>query len=445
MQKSRVKEFIKNPKKALFTLALPIMMGMLVQTLYNIVDTAFVGRLGAEAIAALTFSFPIFFIFIALNSGLGAGIGSVISRAIGAKKKKLAENAAMHGLIVSVILGLIVVILCLIFLRPMFVLFGAEGLTLELSIDYMFVVLVGALFMFVSFAMHSIFSGQGDTKTPMIVQVSTLVLNIILDPIFIYVLGYGVKGAAIATVISFVFGFLMFIYYINKKSYLNIKLSNFKFDLKIIKDMIFVGAPSSLTVLVIAIYIVFINKFAAHFGVDYVAALGMAFRGESVAIMPIVAFAMAMLTLTGMFYGAKRFDLLRGIVWYGVKMVALFTAVIGAVFFIIPELFLKIFTSDFNLLSLGAAYLRLDVFTFPLMGISFVFIRAMQGIGYGWPGLVVNLIRVFVFAVPLSYVFIFILDYGYLSLIVAAIVGALVSATIAAGLFYYVMEKEKIK
>ena len=135
MIEKRVEKFLKNPKKGLFILAMPMLVGMLMQTLYNIVDTIFIGRLGAEAIAALTFSFPIFFIFIAINSGLGAGMGSRISRFMGEKNQKQAENTAMHGIIIAILLSGIIFIAGMIFLKPLLVLFGATGNVLDLAID----------------------------------------------------------------------------------------------------------------------------------------------------------------------------------------------------------------------------------------------------------------------------------------------------------------------
>ena len=199
--RNRVDEFIADPKKALYKLAWPMLIAMLVQTLYNVVDTAFVGRLGADSIAALTFSFPLFFILIGLNSGIAVGMSSRISRFMGEKNKKGAENTAMHGILLGIFFFTISVVLGLIFIRPMFNLFGATPAVIELAVSYFSIVLMGSVFMFTAYIMNNIFVSQGDTKTPMKVQVFTLLLNIILDPIFIYVLGYGVKGAAIATVI----------------------------------------------------------------------------------------------------------------------------------------------------------------------------------------------------------------------------------------------------
>lgn len=431
MVNKRIDEFIKNPKRALWKLAMPIVVTMIVQVMYNIVDTAFVGRLGAEAIAALTFSFPLFFILISLNSGIGIGVSSRISRYLGAKDKKGAENTAVHGILISLAFALIVFVVGSLTLKPLFLLFGAAENVLNLAIGYMSVILLSVFVLFPSFVMSSIFSAQGDTKTPMKIHVTALIFNIILDPIFIYVLDYGVVGAAIATLISFSLALVLFFYHIKNKSHLNVSLKSFRFSFPLIKQIFSVGVPASSMMLLMSVYVMFINRFMASFGTGYVASFGIASRLETVAIMPIVAMSMAIITLVGMFFGAKRFDLLKEISWYGLKIAVIFTSAIGIVFFMIPSLFLRIFTPDEILIGIGSAYLRINVFTFPLMAVSMLTSRILQGMGFGLPGFVINLVRIFIFAVPLAYLFVFILGYGYLSIAVAMVIGGVASSITA--------------
>lgn len=433
MKENRVNEFIKNPKKALLTLSYPILVGMLVQTLYNVVDTAFVGWLGVDAIAALTFSFPLFFILIALNAGIGSGVSSRIARFLGENNKEGAENTAMHGLLLAVIVSLASYVVGFFVLKELFVLFGASGIVLQYAMDYMFIVLLGSFFIFIAYTIHAIFSAQGDTKTAMKIQVFALVLNVILDPILIYGLGYGIKGAAIATVISFAIGLALGIYYLMRKSYLKINPHAFRFSRSILKDILYVGMPASITMFIISAYVIFINWFMVDFGTEYVAAFGIASRLESVAMMPLVAFGISALTLIGMFIGAKRFDLVKETSWYTLKIGVGIASVVGAVFFIFPQLFIGIFTPEISLIEITAPYIMINVFTFPLMAVSTIVSRIMQGLGHGLPGLVINLIRVFFVAIPLAYFFVFILGYGYLWIAVAMVIGGIVSNIIAFG------------
>jgi len=444
MKKNRVDEFIKDPKKALFTLALPTTIAMLVQTLYTIVDTAFIGWLGPDALAALTFSFPIFFILMALSAGIGVGMSSRISRFMGEKNKSQAENTAMHGLGLAAIIAIIIMVIGLFTLKPLFGLFGATPSVIQLAVDYMTIVLFGVIFMFMTFLISNIFSAQGDTKTPMIVQITALGLNIILDPIFIYVLGYGVKGAAIATTISFVVGFLISVYFLKIRSYLKIDLSLFKPKTHIIKDILNVGIPASLTMLLMSFYLIFLNKFMAHFGTEYVASLGMTFRLESLAVMPMVSMAMALMILTGMFFGAKRYDLLRYIIWFGIKTGVLIVMGIGILFFIFPSLFLRIFTSDANLINIGVPFMRIELLTFPFMTACMIMGRSMQGMGFGMPGFIISMMRSLLLPIPLAYLFVFVFGYGYLSIAAAMVAGGVIASIIAAILLEIKLKKYEV-
>lgn len=429
--RDRVDEFVANPKRALFVLAAPVTIAMFVQTMYNIVDTAFVGRLGAEAIAALTFAFPIFFILISLNSGIGVGINSIISRRLGAKKKEEAENAAVHGLVMTTAFACVVFIVGQLAMRPLYSLFGATAQVETLSLGYMWIILAGVFLMFPSFAMNSIFAAQGDTKTPMIVQSSALILNAVLDPVFIYVLGYGVRGAAIATVIALTFSLTLYAYLVQTKSYLKIRLRSFKFSFSLCQEICRVGAPASLMMLTLSVYVMFLNRFMAHFGTDYVASFGLATRLESFVALPIFALSISLITLVGMFYGAKRYDILKNICWYGVRLAIIVTSLIGVIFFIFPIPLLRIFTHDRILLAIGKAYIRIDVFTFPLMAISMTSSRILQGMGYGLPGLIINLVRIFIVAVPAAYIFVFVLGYGFLSVAWAMVLGGVIASVLA--------------
>lgn len=432
MKNRRVDSFLRNPKKALWTLAWPIIIGMVVQVSYNIVDTAWVGRLGSEAIAALAFSFPIFFVMIAVVNGVNIGTNSLISRLVGAGKIGRARNAAIHAVIMSVIVAVVFTVLGIVFLNDLFVLFGASPDVLPFAVSYMRILLLGSLFIFLSFTFSAILSSQGDTKTPMKIQIAGLVMNMILDPIFIFGLGLGVAGAAIATVISFSFAFFLGLYFMFRKSHLlRLRFAGFNFSGAVVKEIFKVGFPATLMQLMIAFYVVVINRFMAHFGTEYVAAEGLVFRLESVAIMIPMAIGIAMLTLVGMFVGSRKYSGLKRFIWYSLRVNVIIASVMGLVFFSFPGLFFRVFTGDANLISLASAILRIDVLTFPLMAAGFAVARIMQGMGFGFPGFVITLTRVFVVFVPLSYLFVFHFSFGYLSVVVSQVISGVVSVSIA--------------
>jgi putative MATE family efflux protein len=429
--KNRVDQFIRNPRRALFVLAAPVAIAMLVQTMYNIVDTAFVGRLGAASIAALTFAFPIFFIMISLNSGMGVGINSLISRLLGAKNKEAAENAAAHGIFMTAVFAVSVYGLGRLMLGPLYSLFGAATEVRVLSMSYMTILLGAVLFMFPAYAINSIFAAQGDTQTPMIVQTFGFALNTVLDPIFIYGLRFGVRGAAMATNIAIAITLLVYIYFLKKRSYLRVRFRSFRFSFSLCREICRVGAPASMMMLTMSIYVMFLNRFMAHFGTDYVASFGLASRLESFVSLPIFALSISLLTLVGMFYGAKRFDLVKSISWYGTGMGLLAAAGIGVLFYAFPVVFLRIFTEDRLILMIGSAYLRIDVLTFPTMATAMIVSRLLQGMGFGLPGFIINAVRIFGVAVPLAYVFVFILGYGFLSIAWAMVAGGVTASILA--------------
>ncbi len=424
---TRVEEFIADPRRALISLSLPLAVAMFVQTMYNIVDAAFVGRLGAESIAALSFSFPLFFILVALTQGLGAGLNSTISRFLGAGRLEEAENAAGNGILLSLALAVAVLVLGLVTVRPLFALFGAPPGVAELGRQYMSIIFLGTAVMFPSFALNSIFSAQGDTRTPMKVQVTGLVLNAVLDPIFIYPLGFGVAGAAIATDISLAVTLVLYVIFLRRKSVLRLRSAAFRASWPLCGEILRVGVPAALMMILLSIYVMFLNGYMIHFGTPYVAAFGLVTRLESFASLPIGALSVALLTLVGMFYGAKRYDLLRKLSRDGLLAGIALTSAIGLIMFAVPSIFLAIFTTEKDILRLGSAYLRVDVFTFPLMSTTMIISRVLQGLGLGTPGLVITLIRVFIVVVPLSYVFVFIFGLGFLWVAGAMIVGGLVS------------------
>jgi putative MATE family efflux protein len=452
MKKNRTEEFIKNPKKALFILAAPTIVGMLVQVLYSIVDTAFVGRLGVDALAALTFSWPIFFIMFAVAGGISAGMSSNISRYLGARNKKQAENVAIHGIIISLVIAIIIFILGIFYIKPFLSLLGASGLPLFLAEQYLSIILLGIFFMYISFILSSIFISQGDAKTPMIVQISSLILNIILDPIFIFKLGLGVPGAAIATVLSFLFGIILNLFFITKKSYLNINLKSFKYSFNHFKRIYKIGLPTSLAMILMSFSFMVLNKFMSTFSTEHIAMLGIIARIESTIMMPISGLAMASMTLAGIYYGAKRYDLLKQITWYSIKIGIIFTTISGIILFIFPKIFIRIFTNDNNLINLAIPYLRFDVFDFWMISIGIIASRIMRGIGYGLPGLLMVIIRVLFVLLPLSFLFVFVFNLGYLSLVIAVLLsGAIYSISGLIWIKHYfkkfntnIIENEKI-
>ncbi|MEE8479520.1 MAG: MATE family efflux transporter, partial [Candidatus Neomarinimicrobiota bacterium] len=212
-KESRLKSFSEKPKKALWTLAIPILAGMSIQTIYTIVDMIFIGRLGGEAIAAVAFNMPLLFFVLGLSMGFGSGVTASIARFIGASDKTNADNSAEHALLMASVISIVMVIVGLLYGKRLLAILGTPPELINMAWSYLWIITIGLFFMVFSGFFRSILAGEGDMKTPMIISATGTILNIILDPIFIFVLGFGVPGAAIATVISQATVFSIFIYF----------------------------------------------------------------------------------------------------------------------------------------------------------------------------------------------------------------------------------------
>ena len=234
---SRLESFLENPPKALWSLAIPIMFGMGIHTFYNMVDMIFIGRLGGDAIAGVAFNMPLFFLMLGLTMGLGSGVTASIARYIGNNNKVNADNSAEHALAMAGAISIVFTISGLVLGKDLLAKLGAEGIILELAWDYLYVIVVGLPFMVFSGFFRSILAGEGDMKLPMLVAGFGTILNIILDPIFIFELenyggigfGLGIKGAALATVVCQAIVFLIFVYmlFVKKHAYITFNLKDF--------------------------------------------------------------------------------------------------------------------------------------------------------------------------------------------------------------------------
>ena len=415
--KSRLKIFLDNPSKALWSLAIPIMFGMGIQTLYNLVDMIFIGRLGGQSIAGIAFNMPLFFLVLGLTMGLGTGVTASIARFIGQNNKKEADNSAEHAIFMAVVISLFLSSLGLLFGERILSLFGAEGEILSIGWEYLHVMCFGMPFMIFSGFFRSILAGEGDMKLPMMVAGLGTVLNIILDPIFIFDLenygglgfGLGVAGAAMATVISQAIVFCVFIYmlFVKEHSYITFRLKDFSFSSDIIWDIVKVGLPASLSMVVMAIGQGVFNKILIHFSADTVAAYQVAGRLDMLVFLPIFSIAASLTTLVGMFFGAKEYDILRFTIKYGIISAFCITVLSSVLIYLFADLAVGFFTDDEFIISIAVTFLKLFAFVYPLISIGITTGRVLQGLGKGLPVLVITIVRVLGVSAPLAFLFIF--------------------------------------
>jgi putative MATE family efflux protein len=430
---SRLDGFIDNPSKALWTLAFPIMAGMGIHTLYTIVDMIFIGRLGGDAIAAVAFNMPLFFLVLGLSFGVGSGVTASIARFIGAKDKVNADNTAEHAVALGLIISTILTTLGLIYGENLLQRLGATESVLPLSWDYLKVSLIGLPFMVFSTFFRSILSGEGDMKLPMAVAGLGTILNIILDPIFIFTLGYGVGGAAMASAISQLIVFLIFVYmlFVKEHAYIRFRMRDFSPSIFIIKDIIRVGLPASMSMIIMAFGQLVFNRILVRFSTDAVAAYQVGGRMDMVIFLPIMAIASALTTLVGMFFGAKEIEKIKFIAKYGIIRSMMVTGVLSIILYIFAPLVVKSFTLDVGIQSIAVTYLRFICLIYPLIAIGMTVGRILQGLGKGLPMLVITSIRILALSAPLALYFIMVLnksiEWVWYAMIISTIVSVVIS------------------
>jgi putative MATE family efflux protein len=408
----------------LFKLALPSFIGMCVMTLYNVVNTIFVGHsVGSLAIAALSIAFP----FQMLSMGLGqmAGIGgaSVISRLIGARDIQKAERTLGTALAFSLLLALIYTAAGLLFSDFLLKLAGASEAVLPLARDYMRIIFIGMISPTFAMSCVGLIVAEGNTRIPMIAQITGAVLNIILSAIFIVVLGWGVKGAAIGTVISQAVSALVFlVYYLSGRSYVKMRLLNLRIDLRILKDILAIGISAFAATMTNSISSILMMRMLEFYSGDLaISAYGILNRIMMFAAMPAMVTAQGMQPIAGFNYGSKRPDR----VLKAIKISMLAGTCWGLFAFIILNLFasefIGIFTSETELINIGAYALHRLFFFIYLIGILFTGMTTFIALGKAVQSFITSFARGALFFIPSLFIMghFFQLDGVWLSFAVA--------------------------
>lgn len=429
----RLEQFIANPRGALWRLGLPIMIGMSVQTLYMLADMYFVGQLSADALAALAFNVPLVFLAIGIIFGLGSGVTSVIARHIGARRKRLADSSAEHAVALGLVLSMSFTGIAYAWGRNLLGMLGVPENLMAPAWGYFRILASGYVFLVMSVFFRSILSGEGNVKTPVLIQGGGTLLNIVLDPIFIFTFGMGLEGAALATVISQAVAAAVFVYllFFEEHAYVTFELEDFRFDPSILSSIFKVGAPASFSFVVMALGGALFNRLLIFYSEDAVAAFQVGARIDHVFMLPVIALSAGLVTLVGMFYGAERRDLVRDVIGYAMARSIVIALVVGATFYVMAPHLIGLFTDSPAIGELGVGYLRIAVFTYPFLAIVMLTGRALQGMGHGSPVFVLSLLRVVLISGPLAYVFVLWMELPVVWVWIAILIGMGVAAGIA--------------
>lgn len=403
MEPERENILTGNLRTLLFKFSLPSVIGMLISALYNFTDTIFVGNgVGHLGIAALTIVLPMQIIMLAIGLMVGAGASSIISRALGKGDRELAKKAGGNAFLLNLTINIIFMVLTFFFIDEILLFFGASSEVLPYGRDYLSIILFGFVFFSFSLSSNYIIRAEGRPRAAMYPMIIGAVLNIILDPIFIFVLKMGVRGVAIATIISqFVSSLFIILYFIYSKSIFKPKLRIFKPEKILIKNILSIGFPSFMMALMDSIIFILFNKALLYYGGDlYIAIVGISIRIIDLVVMPIIGIAHGFSTIASFNYGAGSFKRVKKVLGEAI----LWTSIIGAIGFIatmfFPEQLLGIFSNDAGLINKGIIPMRIIVIMFPTMGFLIVGGSLFQAIGKPIPALINTLFRQVIFLIP---------------------------------------------
>ncbi|CEL23932.1 MULTISPECIES: MATE family efflux transporter [Methanobacterium] len=413
----RISMVTGEPKKAIRVLAIPMIISMFLIMAYNLADSIWVAGLGPNALAALGFINPLFMIVIGLGNGLGAGATSLIARCIGAKNKEGADNAAMHSLILTIVVSAVITVILLLFLKEILLLMGA-GVTIDLAMEYGQIVFGGLIFFIFSNVASGILRAEGDVNRPMYAIAATTVLNIILDPIFIYYFGWGVSGAAWATILSSSLSCVVLFYWLllKRDTYVSFSREDFKASWNVIKNILMVALPASIESLVMSILGVILNlMLVVTGGAEAVAVYTAGWRVVMMAMIPPIGIGTAAITVGGAAYGARNYKNLSTALSYSAKLGVGIAVVTGLLSYVFAGNIATIFTyspeSAFMAPSI-AAFLQVMFLFYLTVPLGITASSIFQGMGKGFTSLILTVLREVVFVAFFSYLFAFTLGFG---------------------------------
>jgi putative MATE family efflux protein len=393
--------------KNIIRLSMPLFVAMLFQTGFSAIDMIFLGMVSPEAIAAVGMVFPVLYFFVSFVMGVGVGLTSFIARAVGEGDIEKAGKIASNGIVFSIIMSFSLAILGVVLSRPLFVALGAGPEIIDSVLIYSRIIFVGFIFLFFAAFCNSIIRGEGDTKTPMKFMLIATVLNIVLDPVFIFGIGpiprMEVKGAALAMVLSrSVMVILVVRHFLSGKPLVKPIFENFRFDFSIIKEILRVGIPSTITNMSASIGLMLFMRLVSAYGPLALAAYGIGGRIENVAILPAFGMSGAILTIVGQNYGARNLDRARKTIQKAVILIAAFMFAVGIIALCFAKQILFIFTTDPTVIAFGMDFIIFRAPFFAIAGIRMIIGSGFAGAGNPKVGLITLLFGLFAVGLPIA-------------------------------------------
>ncbi|KGX87225.1 MATE family efflux transporter [Pontibacillus litoralis] len=408
--------------KLLAKLSIPAMIGMFVMAFYNVVDTLFIARgVGILGVAGVSIGFPVMMILMAVAGAVGIGGASVISRKLGNNEQETANQALGNIFIMMVVVSAVATIGAFTFLEPLLILFGATPDIMPYAMDYLFPIMAGSIFFTFAFASNNIIRSEGNSKFAMITMIIPAVLNIILDPIFIFGLDMGVKGASIATVISQASVVLVIAqYFLRGKSTLAIGKQYMKVRIGLVKEILFIGLPAFVRQVGGSAMMVAINAMLIKFGGEFeVGVFGIVQKLSMFAIMPMIGLLQGMQPIVGYNFGANNQGRLKETILLGLKVSTLMSVIVFVVMLAIPDWLMMIFTSEAAVIDAGAQAIRIIFAAAIIIGAQIISGGLYQALGMARPAFLLSIARQMLFLIPLVLILPHLFDLGVVGVWIA--------------------------
>lgn len=391
--------------RLIVTMSFPIMLSMLVQALYNIVDSAFVARISEDALTAVSLAFPVQLLMIAVATGAGVGVNALLSRRLGEKKQTEADAVAANGVFLSVCFWLVFAVLGLLFGRAFIAAFTDVSAVIDMGTSYVTVVSVASCGVFLLFVAERLMQATGNTVYHMVTQLIGAVLNCVLDPIMIFGLAgfpaLGTTGAALATVISQIIA-MSIGFFINVKFNHDVRLHvrDFRPDSKIIGEIIRIGLPAAVQQSLLSVLTVGLNRILMPFSQTAVSFYGVYYKLQNFLFMPVYGLNNALIPMIGYNFGAKNRRRIERITRYALCLAVGIMAAGTVLFEALPVPLLRLFDASDAMLALGVPGIRTIALSFCFAGASVILCGCMQGLGRGSESLWVALVRQLVVVLP---------------------------------------------
>ncbi|MBO8159911.1 MATE family efflux transporter [Thermosyntropha sp.] len=404
MQEQSVRLGTDDIKKLLISLSTPAMVGMLVTGIYNIVDAIFIGKgVGTLGLAGVSVAFPMQMILMALAGAVGIGGGSIISRRLGASRLKEANQVLGNVIILVIIIGVINAVCGILFINPILRLFGATAAILPYARDFLSIILLGSVFYGLAMSFNNIARAEGNARMAMWTMIFSAVINTALAPLFIFGFRWGLKGAALATIIAQACAAsYMVAYFIRGNSTLRISWDYMRLNPSIIKEIIYVGSSAFGRQAADSIMFIVVNNVLAFYGGDLsIAVFGVINRVLMITIMPILGIVQGMQPIVGYNYGADDWERVKSVLLLAVKYASILAVMAFILVMIFPECIIRIFSSDTLLINQGSAALRAIFAAVFLIGVQMVLAGFYQALGKAKQALILGMARQILFLIPL--------------------------------------------